>query len=333
MSVTKLRWGIIGAGVIAHKMAEAISLDPDSELIAVASKTPEKAAHFAKKHGIAACENYQTLVERDDVDVVYIATTHNFHCENTLLCLNHGKHALVEKPFTVNEREARQLINLARARSLFLMEALWVRYLPSVVRLKQVIQSGAIGEVKLLNIIFGGIAPPEYKGRMYALELAGGVTLDMGVYPITLANYLLDCLPVDSHSFCTFSDSGVDELASYQLKYANGCIATINTSFNLHTRQAANIYGSKGFIEFPHFQQGPEFTVFTHNGTREIVHTETVRETHHENGFRYQVAEVARCIRAGKLESEIMPLEETAATMALMDNFRREWSFSYPFEL
>ncbi len=333
MTATKLRWGIIGAGVIAHKMADAIALDPHSELVAVASKTPEKAQQFAQKHRISACGNYQELVERADVDVVYIATTHNFHFDNTELCLQHGKHALVEKPFTVNEREARQLIRLAQDKSLFLMEALWVRYLPSIVRLRQLVQSGAIGDVKLLNLIFGGIAPPEYKGRMYALELAGGVTLDMGVYPITLANYLMGQLPVDSHSFCTFSDSGVDELASYQLKYPNGCIATINTSFNLHTRQAANIYGSTGFIEFPQFQQGAEFTVFTHNGTREIVKTETVRETHHENGFRYQVAEVVRCIRAGKLESEIMPLAETAATMALMDSFRRNWSFSYPFEL
>lgn len=331
MSNHKIRWGILGAGVIAHKLANAVQVDPDSELVAVASRTPEKAESFAAAHDISAC-SYEALVSRDDIDVVYVATTHNFHYENALLALNHDKHVLVEKPFTVNEHEARLLINLAKDKSLFLMEALWVRYLPSIQRLRQVLENGVIGEVKLINIIFGGIAPPEYQVRMYALELAGGVTLDMGVYPITLANFLLGELPIASHSFCNFSDSGVDELASYQLKYASGCIATINTSFNLHTRQAANIYGSLGFIEFPQFQQGQEFTVHTHNGTREIMKSETIREDHHENGFCYQVAEVVRCLRQGLHESPVMPLEETANTMALMDGFRREWAFVYPFE-
>src|SRR5690606_19700046 len=205
MSDDKIRWGILGAGVIAHKLANAVQLDPDSQLIAVASRTPEKAAGFAAAHDIEAC-SYEVLVNRDDIDVVYVATTHNFHYENTLLALNHDKHVLVEKPFTVNEREARLLINLAKDKSLFLMEALWVRYLPSIQRLSQVLNEGARGEVKLLNIIFGGIAPPEYQVRMYALELAGGVTLDMGIYPITLANFLLGELPVASHSFCNFSD-------------------------------------------------------------------------------------------------------------------------------
>lgn len=327
-----LNWGIIGAGIIAHKMAEAIEIDGDSRLVAVASKTAEKAKDFADQHGIVACADYQTLVTREDVDVVYIATTHNFHYENAELALHNGKHVLVEKPFTVNADQAHRLIELARKNNLFLMEAIWVRFLPSMIRLKQILQSGTIGEIKLFSLSFGGVAPQQYLPRLTDPELAGGVTLDMGIYPITFINYLLDDLPSEVHSFCRFAETGVDEIASYQFKYASGCLATVNTSFNLLTKQEAMIYGSKGFVEFPFFQQGQEFKVYVHNGTRDVEKVDTVTETNHLNGFIYQVAEVVQCIGGGHLESKTIPLEETLNTMRLMDKMRADWGFSYPFE-
>lgn len=332
MADSKLRWGILGAGNIAQKLADAVRLDPSSELVAVASKSLERSRPFAEAHGIDACASYEALVEREDIDVVYVATTHNFHYQNALLALQHNKHVMVEKPFTVNAQEAQALVDLAAQNRLFLMEAIWVRNLPSMIRLKEVLKSGVIGEVKLFNLSFGGIAAPQYIERLTNPELAGGVTLDMGIYPITFINFLLDELPQTSHSHCRFSDTGVDELATYLFKYPSGCLANVNTSFNLLTKSEAMIYGSNGFIEFPAFQQGKSFTLHIHNGTRDIASTETISSDNHENGFVYQVAEVAKQIQAGRLESDIMPLAETVATMALMDSMRREWGLKYPFE-
>lgn len=332
MADSKLRWGIIGAGNIARKLANAVLLDPSSELVAVASKSLERSQPFADTYQIDACTSYNALVERDDIDVVYVATTHNFHYENTLLALQHNKHVLVEKPFTVNAREARALVDVATEKQLFLMEAIWVRNLPSMIRLKELLSGGAIGDIRLFNLSFGGIAAPQYINRLTRPELAGGVTLDMGIYPITFINFLLDELPQVSHSFCRFSDTGVDELATYQFKYPSGCLANVSTSFNLLTKSEAMIYGSKGFVEFPAFQQGMSFTLNIHNGTRDIESKQTISVDHHENGFVYQVAEVAKQIKAGKLESDIIPLAETVATMALMDSMRKEWGLKYPFE-
>lgn len=333
MSNPTLRWGIIGAGIIAQKMADAIALDPDSDLVAVASKTLEKAEVFALRNGIEASNDYQSLLTRADIDVVYVATTHNFHFENTQLALNHNKHVLVEKPFTVNAVQAQTLVDLAAQKQCFLMEALWVRFLPSMVRLKSLIIEGAIGEVRLFNMSFGGIAPDHYRPRLIDPHLAGGVTLDMGIYPITFVNFLLDAIPAPSKSLCRMSETGVDELAVYQFQYPSGCLATINTSFNLLTKSEAMIYGTKGYIEFPHFQEGSSFTLHVHEGTRDIKSSQTYSLDNHKNGFIYQVAEVVRQIRAGHLESPVIPLEETVKTMQLMDAMRAEWGFRYPFEI
>lgn len=332
MTARPVRWGIIGAGLIAHKLADAVNLDPDSKLMAVASKSREKAKEFADQYGIDAAADYENLVGRTDIDVIYIATTHNFHYENALLALRHNKHLLVEKPFTVNASQAKEIIELAAKNRCFVMEAIWVRFLPSMLRLKQILKSGVIGEIKLFNITFGGIAHPQYLPRLTDPALAGGVTLDMGIYPITFTNFLLDALPKASKSFCRPANTGVDELATYQFQYESGCIASINTSFNLLTKMEAMIYGSLGYIDFPHFQQGTTFTVHIHNGTRTIESSQTFTEENHGNGFIYQVAEVVRCVRAGELESKIIPLQETISTMQLMDSLRAEWGFRYPFE-
>lgn len=332
MSGTPLRWGIIGAGLIAHKLADAVNINPDSTLVAVASKSAERAQAFASQYGIEGTDDYAALVGRADIDVVYIATTHNFHYENALLALQHKKHLLIEKPFTVNAAQAKELIELAQRNGCFMMEAIWVRFLPSMIRLKQILKSGIIGDIRLFNISFGGIAQAQYLPRLTDPALAGGVTLDMGIYPITFVNFLLDAQPMASKSFCRFANTGVDELATYQLQYESGCIAAINTSFNLLTRMEAMIYGSLGYVEFPHFQQGTTFTLHIHNGTRTIESSETITEENHGNGFIYQVAEVVKQIRAGKLESNIISLSETLATMQLMDSLRGEWGFRYPFE-
>lgn len=332
MTQEKLRWGIMGAGNIAHKMAQALVINPDSQLVAVASKTLSKAQGFAKQHRIEAEKDYQTLVNRSDIDVIYIATTHNFHYDNACLALQHKKHLLIEKPFTINALEAQALVDLAHTNKCFMMEAIWVRFLPSMVRLKCLLESGIIGDIRLIDISFGGIAPPEYIPRLIDPQLAGGVTLDMGIYPITFINFLLEDLPSQHKSMCKMSSSGVDELAIYQFKFSSGCLATVNTSFTLLTRQSAMIYGSKGYVEFPAFQQGSSFTIHSHGGTKGVESSLVYTENNHENGFIYEVAEVVKQVRLKNLESPVIPLRETVATMQLMDEMRADWGFKYPSE-
>lgn len=327
-----LRWGIIGAGIIAHKFADAVKLVNHNVLATVASKDTLRAENFARQHHIIAESSYQTLVERSDLDIVYIATTHNFHYENALLALRHGKHVLVEKPFTVNAEQARTLVALAREKQLFLMEAIWVRFLPTMQKLKELLSRGVIGDIKAFNLSFGGFAPEHYLPRLVDPELAGGVTLDMGIYPITFINYFLGALPTAHKSFARMSDRGVDEIATYQFQYDSGCLATVITSFNLMTKFEAMIYGAKGYIEFPRFQEGNEFHLYIHNGMREIESCEIIKCDHNKNGFIYQIKEIQQLIQQGKLESPVISLDETIQTMALMDSMRADWGFRYPCE-
>ncbi|KAA3617304.1 MAG: gfo/Idh/MocA family oxidoreductase [Calditrichaeota bacterium] len=327
-----LKWGIIGAGIIGHKMAEALNINPDCHLHAVASKSATKAKQFADEHNIENACTYQEIVSDNEIDIIYVATTHNFHYENTKLALEHGKHVLVEKAFTVNAKEAKELVGLARKNNLFLMEAMWTRFLPSLRNLKNVIQNHEIGEVKNLNISFGGFVGPEYEKRLTEPDLAGGVTLDMGIYPISVVCFLLGELPTEIKSMTRFSDLGVDEISNYMFRFPSGCFANISTSYNLKMRNQAEIYGSRGYIEFPEFHKGDRFTIFEHDGTNEIKDVKKVVENNHENGFIYQVEEVVNCINNGKQESDIIPLDETVAIMEIMDKMRDEWGFKYPFE-
>ena len=328
----KLKWGIIGAGIIAEKMAEALHLDPDSELLAVASKSIDRAESFAKNNNVPKACSYAEIVNNNDVDVIYVATTHNFHYENAKLALEHGKHVLVEKAFTVNAREAETLAVLAAKKNLFLMEAIWVRFLPSYKLLKKLITESIIGEIKQVNITFGRFIPSKYEKRLNDPNLAGGVTLDMGIYPISFICYLLGEQPSEIKSMTNFSRLGVDEIANYMFKFPSGCLTTINTSFNLFLKNSATIYGSKGFIDFPDFQGGENFQIHIHNGTNELENVKEITEKNHTNGFIYQVEEVVQCIRNGKIESSTIPVQETVDIMKLMDGMREEWGFRYPFE-
>jgi len=328
----KLKWGIIGVGNIANTMANTLKITPNNQLYAVASKTPSKARIFADKQGVEHVYSYQEIVNSSEIDIIYVATTHNFHFDNAKLALEHGKHVLIEKSFTVNAKEARELVRIAREKNLFLMEAIWTRFLPSVKMLKKKITNHEIGDVKQINISFGGFAGPDYEKRLNDPALAGGVTLDMGIYAISFVCYLLGELPTDIKSMTRFSDQGVDEISNYMFRFPSGCLTNICTSYNLKMTNEAIIYGMKGFITFPEFSAGQRFTTFKHEGTNDIKDTIEFHENRPGHGFIYQVEEVVRCIQDGKLESKIIPLNETIGIMEVMDKMREEWGFIYPFE-
>lgn len=327
-----IRWGILGPGNIANRLADAVAREPGHELGAVASKTFDKARDFAERHGLRAAADYDDLVGDDSLDVIYVATTHNFHHEGARLALEHGRHVLVEKPITVNAAQLRDLIDLARARELFLMEAMWTRFLPTWQTLRDRVASGVIGEVRHIDVSFGGIVPAHYEQRLKDPALAGGVTLDMGVYPIGYACHVLGERPRDTESMIRSSDRGVDEIACYLFRFPGGCLTTISTSFELWMPMRAMIHGTLGAIEHPDFMWKPGFRIHHHGGTGEVADVEEVEVEHEENGFVYQVREVGRCLERGALESEVVALEESFEIMAVMDGMRERWGLRYPFE-
>lgn len=333
MNTTKdLRWGIIGAGIIANTMADAIKTVSGNQLLAVASKTPDKAKVFAERHNVPNACSYNEIVNNEEIDIIYVATTHNFHFENAKLALKHGKHVLIEKPFTVNASEARELVQIAKEKNLFLMEAIWTRFLPSVKLLKEKIANNEIGEIKQINISFGYFVAPEYQNRLKEPSLAGGATLDLGIYPISFACYMLGELPQNIKSMTCFSESGVDETSNYMFQFPSGCLTNICTSYVLKMKNTATIYGTNGHVEFPDFQYGERFTINVHDRTNDVQKRKKIRKKNNKNGFVHQVEEVASCVNMSKLESDIIPLDETIGIMEVMDKMRAEWGLVYPFE-
>ena len=328
----KYRWGIMGAGIVAKTMADALRQNKNAELCFVASKSVERAKAWAREQNVPGYGSYEELVNDDSIDIVYVATTHNFHRENARMALEHGKHVLVEKAFTVNAAEADDLIELAGEKGLFLMEAMWTRFLPVYRKIRDLLEKRVIGDLRYLEITFGNFVPPQYEGRLKDPSLAGGVTLDMGIYPIQFCCYILNELPVDVQSMCRFSDRGIDEIASYMLRFPSGAIAQIGTSFALKMENRAALYGTKGYMLFPGFQSGNQVTVYTHDGTNVIQKEEVLEVERAENGFIYQVEEVHRRLGTGETESPVIPLKETREIMAVMDRMRADWGLKYEFE-
>jgi len=325
----KIRWGILATGGIAHKLAQAISDCEDGTLVAVASRTQARAEQFAQQWEIPKCyATYEALVADPEVDVVYIATPHSFHYDNMLLCLNAGKHVLCEKPLTLNAKQAQVCIALARSKGLFLMEAVWTRFIPAIRQAVQWVQAGAIGKVRLIQADFCINVPFNPAHRLYAPELGGGALLDLGIYPLTFTTLFLG-LPASFTSTAHLNEvTGVDELVAMTLRYDNGALAQLSTSQRVALPIEAVIAGSEGSIKVHELFIRPDRLCLHRLGQAEEVHELPFRS----NGYIHEVEEVHQCLRAGRLESGIMPLDETVALMKIMDAMRHGWGFRYPHE-
>lgn len=325
----KIRWGILSTGTIAAKFAIDLKGVPDAELLAVGSRSQASADAFADEFYVERrYDSYEALVQDADVDVIYIGTPHSFHKENTLLCLNHGKPVLCEKPFAINATEAQAMIQTARDEGVFLMEAMWSRYLPVMVRLRELLADGVIGDVVQLLADFGFQNTFDPKHRLYNPALGGGALLDIGIYPLSLASMVLGT-PSRIQSMAYLGESGVDENAAIILGYENSdAMAIVTTGMRVQSHRSAIINGTKGRIRLPDpWWKTPHFTLEFHDGeTTEIEVPIT------GNGYSYQAVEVGRCLRAGLLESDIMPLDETLSVMQTADTIRAQWGLKYPME-
>ena len=321
------RLGIIGAGWIAQKMVKALAPLDEVEVYAIGSRSLDKAAAFAQEHAIPmAYGSYEELVCDPLVDLVYIATPHSHHYEHAMLALNHGKHVLVEKAFTANAAQASDLIATARAKGLFITEAIWTRYMPLSHKVREIMESGVIGEPRVLTATLCYMM--EFKERIVRADLCGGALLDLGVYALNFARMYFGTDIVRTVTNCHLGPTGMDMHESISLSYADGKMANLQAgALCLNDRQGI-ISGTEGYIRVDNINC-PEVVEVYRN--YELVERH-VKPADMVNGYEYQVLECMRCIREGLLESPMMPHEETISIMKQMDDLRKEWGVEYPYD-
>lgn len=337
----RIGWGLIGAGGISDQLARALSYVPEARLVAVGSRDVAKAQAFiAQDRGtesstepVRAHGSYQALVDDPDVDVVYIGTPHPDHVGSMALALAAGKAVLCEKPFTLNRREAESAVALARKHDVFLMEAMWMRYVPAMVELKRLLAAGAIGEPVSVSADFGfSAAALPATHRALAPALAGGGLLDIGIYPLNLAAFVLGDI-VGVQADAELGSTGVDVHTVFNLRHVGGQRSQGMCSLRATTGCLATVLGTAGRIDItPPFYAAQQLRVG--RGTRPWDETPVEIIDRPWRGSRYvgQVEEVHRCLRAGLAESAVMPLDETVALVGWMDTMRAQFGLRYPGE-
>ncbi|WP_062527981.1 Gfo/Idh/MocA family protein [Demequina rhizosphaerae] len=325
MSAPAVRWGILGAGGIARKLADAVTHYTDSSVVAVGSRDEARAQAFADAAGIpTAYGSYEQLVADPDIDVVYVATPHSHHHEHTLLAIEAGKHVLCEKAFTQNAAQAREVVAAARAKGVFVMEAMWTRHLPHVHALRELIARGEIGDLVSVQADHGQMLT--HVERMWNPALAGGALLDLGVYPIAFAHDLLG-VPDKITATGRLRETGVDGQASMIFDYEHAQ-AILTTTMEARTPCMALIGGTEGRVEVHDtFYTPTSFTVTRLDGTS-WTYDGTL-----PNGFQFEAAEVARRIHAGDTESPLLTLDQSIEIMEIMDEVRMQIGLRYPNEV
>jgi predicted dehydrogenase len=314
------RWGILGAGRIAEKFATALQATERAQVYAIASRDLSRSKAFAGRYQATRYyDSYEQLVTDPEVDIIYIATPHAFHCEQTLLCLRHKKAVLCEKPMSLSYEQTSKMAAVARQQQVFLMEGMWSRFMPSINKAKELIEAGSIGILQHINCDFGFAAPFNPQGRLYNKTLGGGAILDVGVYAVFLASYLFgEPSSIQSHSRLTVT--GVDEYSNVILQYPGGQTAHLFTSINLQTPICAHLLGSKGRIELPApWYKTTDLTIHLHSGEKQQLHF-----PHESNGFEYEIREVTDCLDNGFQECPAMPLDFSLSLSKIMDTLLQQ---------
>ncbi|GIH74688.1 Gfo/Idh/MocA family protein [Planobispora longispora] len=326
--MSTIKWGILATGGIAATFTEDLKLLPGAEVAAVGSRSAESAAAFADRYGIPRAHgSWAELAADPDVDVIYVATPHNAHYEAVRLCLEAGKAVLCEKAFTLNRAQAAELVDLARERGLFLMEAMWMRCNPAIRKIVELVGEGAIGPVSTVHADFGLSVAVEPGHRLRNPELGGGALLDLGVYPISFAHMLLGA-PAKVQSWSHLTPEGVDENTGMLFGYSGGAVALLSCGIGTHSPVTASVSGPLGRIELPHLFFRPDvFTLYRTGGEPETFHV-----PYDGNGMNHEAAEAMRCLREGLLESPLVPWQATLEVMGLMDEIRAQAGVRFPGE-
>jgi predicted dehydrogenase len=324
----KLRWGILGTGLIARLFTSDLNLTGHT-VTAVGSRTQQSADTFAAEHGIPRAHgSYEQLVADPEVDVIYISTPHPFHAEGALLALSHGKHVLVEKPFTVNAAEARQVVELAEEKGLIVLEAMWTRWLPHMIRIRELIASGALGEVRALIADHDQKLPDDPEHRIQNPALGGGALLDLGIYPVSFAWDVFGA-PSSVYAISSPTATGVDRQTAIVLGYPGGEQAVLHTQLDARGPATAVIVGTDARVEIePVWYNPTSFSL--------IDSSDTVLERYElevpGRGMQFQADELERLVAEGRGAADVLPPAETVAIMGTLDEIRSQIGLRYPGE-
>ncbi len=326
--MTGLRWGILAPGGIAHAFAQDLRT-AGREIAAVGSRRQEAADAFAAEFAIPrAYGSYEQLVADADVDIVYIASPHSHHRDQAVLALEAGKHVLIEKPLTLNAAEAREIHELAAARGLLAMEAMWTRYLPHMARIHEIIDAGTLGEVRTVIADHTQSLPTDPEHRLNALELGGGALLDLGIYPVSFAWDILGPMS-DIRTLGRLGDTGADTEVAIAAVHADGGISSLITSSRGAGPNAASIVGTLARIDIDRVWYTPtSFRVTTTDGTVVEEYASDVAG----RGMQYQALAAEAFIAAGRTDSDLLPFAESVAIMAALDDIRAQVGVVYPQE-
>ena len=319
--------GVIGAGSIVRKVVPALHAIPEIHCYAIASRDYGRAAEYAEMYGFEkAYGSYEEMLRDPNVELVYIATPHSHHFEHMMMCIEHGKHIICEKAFTMNAQQARIVRDAAREKGVYVAEAIWPRYMPSRPMINEVIESGIIGRVNTLT------ANLSYKidhvERIWNPALAGGALLDIGVYGINFAimHFGWDVERVESSVRIT--ETGVDGMETITAFYPDGRMAVLTHSIYARSDRKGIIHGDKGYIVVENINNPGSISVYD-TEDKLLAHYDVPEQV---NGYEYEFMEAVRCISEGKLESDSMPMEDTIFMMEVMDSLRKSWGMVYPQE-
>jgi predicted dehydrogenase len=325
----KYNWGIIAPGNIAEKFSTALSGVERANLYSVASRSVDRATIFANKYGFQKVANsYAELLQDPLVDAVYIASPHSLHLQQSLDCLKAGKAVLCEKPMSVNSLEAASVLDMAKQKNVFYMEAVWTRFMPIYRQIRAWLDQGKIGHVQMIHASFGFSFAQKKSAdsRLLNPELAGGALLDMGIYPITFAQWVMQQKPVEIVAKGSLSKTGVDEKTAMLMTYEHNEMAVLSTTLSADTSYDAWILGSEGRIKVPMFWCAESAELFTNEGH------ETAKAPHLINGYEWEIEEVHACLDAGLLESKKMTWNDSLEAMRIMDEVRAQIGLRYPME-
>jgi predicted dehydrogenase len=320
-------WGVIGPGNIANTFAKAIASSKKGKILAVASRSEERAIDFANTYQIEKIySDYGQMLADPEIDIIYIATPHNFHYQQAKMCLKAGKHVLVEKPCTVNAKQMQTLADLAQSNKLLLQEALWSRFMPCLLRLRQLLNEGIIGDIQYIQSEIGFAFQKQENSRLLKAELAGGSLLDLGIYSITVSQFLLQEHPDKVQAMGQLTDLKVDGHVFANMHYASGRYAQFTCSMLSQTSNTMRIVGTEGYVNLPAcFWDTDSAAIY-----RDDKLIQSIDIPHPINGFEYQIEESMKCIEQNMQCSDVMSHRDSIGVLSVMDNIRQQIGVHFP---
>ncbi|KTF11031.1 Gfo/Idh/MocA family protein [Pseudoalteromonas sp. H103] len=323
--MAKVNWGIIGCGNIAHTFAKSIAHCADAQLIGAASTSLQRANEFATNYSIKGYESYQALMQCPNIDAIYIANTHEQHFKSVAQCLTHNKHVLSEKPITVNAQQLITLKELAQQQNRFLMEGVWMRFLPAIVKLQQLLSEGVIGKVHSVNANFSLAGEFESSHRLMNPATAGGALLDLGIYPISIADVVFNKTPEQIKSLVHKSTTGVDERSVTLINYGQGQFAQLSSALQQNGPTQACILGEYGYIRIDEFVGAQSLEL--HLNAQQMQRFDF--SFNDDENFKFEIDHVSECILQQQTQSSVLPLSTSLRVMNIMDELRAQWQLKY----